>query len=411
MKEKKKKTRIFWDPFEVSDYISRERWLEARAAKGWKLVSYTGKFPRFEKTTPFQARYRLDYHHDRNMDDEQVELYEAAGWEYVDTLGEQFYIFVTKDPHAEELHTDPEMQAYAMRKLLRDHILGLVLATVVSVLYAIWMIHAINKQNTPVAELVRTGPGPILYAIATFGFLFYVQIAQAIRFIKIWRQLRRGEHRPKEKSYRKAAFSDGLGWIVALVACFSWLIVDAMDPRIRINNVADYPEPLPFLQLHEIEQKDNFEYDSSIYNGTDWANYIESSSTPFAQQIMEAKQYGASTPTENGRDSYLYTTYFHTAHEKLASRILYELMQGVKDDFAYEWSEPTLFGIHEAYYATNGEKTEDDLESASGDLYFRDKTYQFLFLRLDNQVIKICYQGTQDLLAFADEYIALLQAQ
>lgn len=411
MEEKKKKTRIFWDPFDTSDYVSRERWLEGRAAKGWKLVSYTGKFPKFEKTAPFKARYRLDYHHDRNMDDEQVALYEEAGWEFVDTLGEQFFIFMTTDPHAEELHTDPEMQAYAMRKLMRDHVLGLVLAAVVLTLYIWWLVHEVNKVSTPVAELIRTGPGPILYGIATLGFLTYVQVSQAIRFIKIWKQLRRGEHRPKEKSYRKAAFSDGLGWIVALVACFSWLIVDAMDPRTRINNVSDYPEPLPFLQLHEIEQKDNFEYDSTIYNGTDWANYIEYSSTPFATQIMDAKQYGASTPTENGRDSYLYTTYFNTVHEKLASRVLFELMQGVKDDFAYEWSEPTLPGVQEAYYATNGEKTEDDLESASGDLYFRDKTYQFLFLRMENQVIKICYQGTQNLLDFADHYISLLQDQ
>lgn len=408
---KEKKTRIFWDPFEVSDYVSRERWLEARAAKGWKLVSYTGKFPKFEKTAPFKARYRLDYHHDRNMDDEQADLYEAAGWEFVDTLGEQFFIFMTTDPQAEELHTDPEMQAYAMRKLMRVHILGLVLAFVVFGFFLWRIVDIMTQNNAPVTELVRTGPGPILYAIATFGFLFYVQIAQAIRFIKIWRQLRRGEHRPKEKSYRKAAFSDGLGWIVALVACFSWLIVDAMDPRTRINNVADYPEPLPFLQLHEIEQKDNFEYDSSIYNGMDWANYIEFSSTPFAQQIMEAKQYGASSPTENGRDSYLYTTYFNTVHEKLASRVLYELMQGVKDDFAYAWYEPSLSGVDEAYLCTNGEKTEDNLENASGDLYFRDETYQFLFLRIGTKAIKICYQGRQNLLDFADEYITALQTQ
>ncbi|MBE6955514.1 MAG: DUF2812 domain-containing protein [Ruminococcaceae bacterium] len=409
---KEKKTRIFWDPFEVSDYISRERWLEERAAKGWKLVRYTGRFPRFEKTTPFKARYRLDYHHDKNMDDEQIALYEAAGWEFVDTLGEQFYIFTTTDPNAEELHTDPEMQAYSLKKLLRTHVVNMIFAVLFAAFYIGLMLLIFTKNKQPLTELLRIGPGFLLAFLLSLVLLLYLAFSQGTRFTRIWRQLHSSDAFPSPVNYHKAAWREGITSVFVLIILVNMLFGRfLLFPKAAKIEIADYTEPLPFLQLHEIEPSENFRYAYSKIDDTNWANQLETSSTLFAPKILKARQYSNLPSTEAARDSYLCTEFFTVRYEAWAAQVVDELRANAEHSFAYRWTTLSVPGTDEAYYYADGITIAEDIDyiiRSAGDLMFQNDGYQFLFLRSGNQVIKVCYHGAQNLSEFADEYAALL---
>ncbi|MEG2221318.1 MAG: hypothetical protein RRY95_01165, partial [Oscillospiraceae bacterium] len=45
----------------------------------------------------------------------QLALYEDCGWQYLDFLGDFFYVFVSADPEPKELHTDPVVQGMGYR--------------------------------------------------------------------------------------------------------------------------------------------------------------------------------------------------------------------------------------------------------------------------------------------------------
>ena len=76
----------------------------------------------FEKGTPKSVRYRLEAapqstsiwsDHEGKPEEEALTLASTCGWEYVASRGE-FYIYTSGDPAAQELHTDPMVQALAL---------------------------------------------------------------------------------------------------------------------------------------------------------------------------------------------------------------------------------------------------------------------------------------------------------
>lgn len=111
-------------PCPVYDMECIENWIENQALNGLKLVKYNafGLFI-FEKSEPQSVRCRLEAAQENHTlwdnsgpPPQKVELAQEFGWSFVTSCG-GFYIFQTNDPYAQELNTDPCIQALTLKIL------------------------------------------------------------------------------------------------------------------------------------------------------------------------------------------------------------------------------------------------------------------------------------------------------
>ena len=113
-----------------------ERWLEDMAAKGLHLSAdgFFGLAATFEEGPPKRERFRLEPTTTKGgilsneyAPEEDIQAFAAQmGWTYRARRG-QFHIWSCDDPHAPELHTDPQIQAMsvaALGKHLRKRLSG-----------------------------------------------------------------------------------------------------------------------------------------------------------------------------------------------------------------------------------------------------------------------------------------------
>ncbi len=112
-------------PCPVYDIEGFQSWLSDMARQGYLLDrdGFFLGFASFEVTTPCHMSYRLQAasrpkaaFDEGEPDDEEAELSEALGWDYVARRGE-FHIYRSADPEARELNTDPDVQAMALKKV------------------------------------------------------------------------------------------------------------------------------------------------------------------------------------------------------------------------------------------------------------------------------------------------------
>ena len=118
------KTYTFYAPCPVLDIEAMQTWLEDMSMEGYLLKSCSKGRHRFEfyKIEPLRTRYRLTPVSDKleewnlRPNEEYVSITDAFGWEHV-CSNYRLHIFRTFDSDAREIHTDPAVQAQAVRQL------------------------------------------------------------------------------------------------------------------------------------------------------------------------------------------------------------------------------------------------------------------------------------------------------
>ncbi len=388
-----------WFPYKSTDLESVEAALADYARKGLKLVSIGSLFAEFEKVAPYEARYRLDPIQQRPVpmepDADMLALYAESGWEYVDSWGDDYYIFTTSNASAPELHTDPALHAYALRRQLRSVVINLVLMTVALVGLVIWLLYALFQDGTPALNWLEAGTAGCLYVFIVLTLLTAGDIAQYVRFLRTLRAIRQGAASSGKDRHRSTALIQTASFLLSLTACFSWLVVRALGPEPVEYNFEDYTGTLPFLTLAEIEGEENFVYDVSEYRGLNFSNYITESSDLLAPRMLELKQYGQKREGRNR--TYLLVQYYELKTEWMAERVLTDLMTQAEDVIS-EGPDTLSLSPGSEGYACVQILTDRSIFDSVGDIYNLDEeTYQFLFLRSGCQVIKLCYRGEQDL--------------
>jgi len=106
-------------PFESCDIPAIESWLDDMAKKGLFFQEYGVRRAKFAVSEPGNdTRYRVEYSDVYGMrpTDEKKELYRSCGWEYVDTLFGDLYVFRSDDPDTVELHTEPASISGPLKK-------------------------------------------------------------------------------------------------------------------------------------------------------------------------------------------------------------------------------------------------------------------------------------------------------
>lgn len=119
------KTYLFDAPCSLLDVEAMQSWLEDMSMEGYLLKDCKGRRRNrftFYKIEPLPTRYRLTPVSDRLEEwnlrpgEEYISITQAYGWEHVCTDG-YFHIFRAYNDDAREIHTDPVIQAQAIRQL------------------------------------------------------------------------------------------------------------------------------------------------------------------------------------------------------------------------------------------------------------------------------------------------------
>ena len=87
-KDIKKTTKVFMLP----DYEEEEQYLAAMHKEGWRLKKCRGCSYTFERCTPEDVVYRLDFNMEKkaNMED-YLSMYRDYGWEYIQDMNDYSY--------------------------------------------------------------------------------------------------------------------------------------------------------------------------------------------------------------------------------------------------------------------------------------------------------------------------------
>lgn len=107
-------------PVEIYDMAGLEHWLSDMAAQGLHLVKLSSETARFRRGEPAPGtRFGLDIAGLFDIDHARNEAYAEAGWTYVTTLPDIYYVYRTDRADAPPLHTDPVTQSETLTPLIR----------------------------------------------------------------------------------------------------------------------------------------------------------------------------------------------------------------------------------------------------------------------------------------------------
>ncbi len=116
-KEFKKIFKVFF----VWQDEAEEKWLNEMASKGWLLERYVFCYYIFYKSQPKEYIYKLDYKRIKyGEDNEYLQLFRDAGWEYVDNFMNWHYFRSEKDKSSlPDIYSDNDSKIHKYKRVLR----------------------------------------------------------------------------------------------------------------------------------------------------------------------------------------------------------------------------------------------------------------------------------------------------
>lgn len=168
--ESRTRTDVRW--FWAWDAAKEERWLEAMARDGWRLVS-GGIVFRFVRDTPAEVRYRLDWRTGTASSlKDYFDLCRDAGWQRVCSFGSWYYFRAT-DSSAPELYTDRASLAERYKRLIA--LLAILAIPQVLSLSTTW---PLRDGSTTLAPWLHTIQAALLALLAYAAVRLWLHIRQ-----------------------------------------------------------------------------------------------------------------------------------------------------------------------------------------------------------------------------------------
>lgn len=132
-----------WDFAGLQDWLN-EQTLKGYALERWPKRSFIGRVYFRRDPAAARARYCLDPIGERIGElelQDRAANYHEFGWHYVDRIGKLYAIYRCDDPDAQDLYTDPESLAWAMKKQMRC-------AVIEMILWVLWFV-VLFRQEVP----------------------------------------------------------------------------------------------------------------------------------------------------------------------------------------------------------------------------------------------------------------------
>ena len=341
------------------DVEATESWLEDMAAQGWMLEKdniFLGVAV-FEKAEPAPIRYRLEASARRvgDFDDyggapdpEAEEMNADFGWEYVARRG-QFHIYRSPAGGGPELHTDPRVQALAIKSLERRQIhqlLSLLLILVVN-LFAVQLRGGSLLLSAAAAGL----PITLLTAFLAL-WLIAAPVREAVHLGRLKKRLAAGVPLRHDGDWRRGRTAYYARLLIHLLLFLTWLLVLLHLWAGKIDGtgkeaLADYKGILPFADMRDFAEGDFRLTGSDMLNSS-----VTDKSNAFVRRYVDLEEHARILrPDGTALDGGLYVTYFEARWEWLARALAGEFLRVDRRKTGRDWRESLEYpdiGLDEA---------------------------------------------------------------
>lgn len=389
MESKKGTVRLI--PCADYDIEGLQSYFEEMAAKGLHLKKdgIFAYFASFERGEPREARYRMDVKEKRNsiMDDdngrptdEQIELCDELGWEYVDSIG-VFHVFRTYDAAAPELNTDAALQSIAAKRVVRSQIDSVLVLCFWLLIYPV-----LKLDGLLLPTMFTVGTDVMLLAFIIDIWWIVGSIARLIYLSRIKKRLEAGEsivRRVKRSSVRYIAPRIVFAVLAAATVClFITRWSEADKGRVPLE---EYAGELPFATIADIVPG---EYERLGFPVTDG---IQTRSDILAPVVIDFREYAAVTVSGGKAFSGgLLIDYYETVSPRLARAAAEELLLNAKLKRHYTPIELADMGA--------------DMQAA----YYDEVHMPTVILQKGNRVIKATLYQTGEYTISMDEWAGKL---
>lgn len=297
-------------PCALWDFAGLQAWLNQQAQAGyalerWPKWTFLGLVHfRADPQAP-NARYRLDPLRERIGDTQlrdQAASYREFGWHYVERVGNLYAVYRCDDPEAQDLYTDPDSLAYAMKKQVRWAWLSMLF----------WIAWAIYLFRSELLLLIRRPAelgmklilqSDLMFPLYGFMLVFLVtafssQIGALLGIRRIRAALRRGEW-PSSGTRRFPECVRAFVTVAAVVLLALYLVVLALSGAIRPRILSGPDEwDFPHVTLEEVLPAES---DMAPYSFTDLLRNDILSRSVLAPEQYDVAQGGMVTLAEGIR--------------------------------------------------------------------------------------------------------------
>ena len=341
------------------DVEATESWLEDMAAQGWMLEKdniFLG-VAAFEKAEPAPVRYRLEASTRRvgDFDDnggapdpEAEEMNADFGWEYVARRG-QFHIYRSPAGGGPELHTDPRVQALAIKSLERRQInslLSLLLVLVIN-LFAVQL-----RGGSLLLSAAAEGlPITLLTAFLAL-WLIAAPVREAVHLGRLKKRLAAGVPLRHDGDWRRGRTAYYARLLIQLLLFLTWLLVllhlwaGNLEGRGK-EALADYKGILPFADMRDFAAGDFRLTGSDMLHSS-----VTDKSNAFVRRYVDLEEHARILrPDGTDLDGGLYVTYFEARWEWLARARAGEFLRVDRRKTGRDWRESLEYpdiGLDEA---------------------------------------------------------------
>lgn len=407
-------------PFESSDIPAIQKWLEDMAMQGL-FYKGCGLFcAEFEKGEPRQTRYRLDFCDVVACDipEEKKEIYETNGWQEVGEFKSDLIVLCTDDPDAPEIYTDHSHLVKPLKKLAFKHMLY----------YIAFLMMFLNTRIGYPLQILFDGKGSVVGALIEIGTLkyalyvvlallllveFIVQLRRWRHLNKLIKNIERGGELPQGESYKSKARAGRVLIPLRIPLIILWA-VHVVIPIYTYDSAID-PSTVSLPVPAEIEA--NMQVREPNLSKK-WFDVYERSDL-LSPTIIKV-HYG---DTLHSQLSEYCVDYYDMRCESFAK----EFVEGKIDEtinydrLEYKQHMEAISADERFEYQWNGympEYTLSEYERDGAEIHKIIEKYgepencirQIMYIRIDNRLLWVWYQGADDQTDYIDEYIDYLKS-
>lgn len=371
-------------PVNGYDISAIERYLERMAAQGLLFSMTAGPLTLFCREEPKALQFHLEPMLGKAGEDTELNaLYENAGWRYLGIFRNNYFVFVTENVEA-KAHTDPEALDYVLKRFFKQKLLsGLGLLALNLFLLSLYRrgwpgsIGWVYLKYFPVESISKYPVLPLLLSVVG---LLLLDLSYLLGLLCL-RRCRAG------KNESRVSHS---GWLLAMGIL---ILIPVAVNTIQLFSGLDYrPFDLAdsnFVTLSEIEGPEFYFTGDYMYN----MDYISHGGTLLDPENWYFRQYGAYAHFNGGIDindvPHLILSITRYPIHALAQKRVQEWCSYRNTEENYQALSP-VNGLDESYLL------QDDGASS-------------LVLRRGGTVLRVDYQGDQDLSEFLERFAQMIQ--
>lgn len=254
-----------------------ESWLSHMASKGYHLVKLNRVFSVFEKRKPAEMQYRIELVNGLALSLEQIELYEEAGWDYIES-SKYYHVFSSPvERGAAEVYTDPTEQAITIEYLKKKSKNNLNITSVTLIFMIVLALISIFSNDPFLYWFINGGSIGLVAVVGVYVGNTLMMLKDYKGLKKLRKQLECGEGIDHNVPWRKTFFVERL-WLVGfflILICLLYIPVKTLNEMETITMPADTTN-LPILRL-EMLLDGQFVKEEAFYgDDVDWRNFLRS---------------------------------------------------------------------------------------------------------------------------------------